>query len=280
MNSVLESYCKAWNKRDMDGVLALFRKDAEFEAAQTQFRGLEAISHAYEEDFEKGGATDIVAGTVRLRDGTWGVVLYRQAQAIVLREFTFAGDLIKGHNHIENRATIEKKVLEQREHERLTTGQQWGSMFLGAYLAGALVIALGAFILLALIFLKKDLTGIWEYPLAQQLILGFVGGLFGGSARALYMFHVEVGGHTERPASHYLASWPLFVIKPVIGGASGALFAIAAYLGVGRVIASSQNVDFLPTFFIAAIGGIFFEEVFGALHNLVRTPRRESNRSQ
>jgi hypothetical protein len=36
----------------------------------------------------------------------------------------------------------------------------------------------------------------------------------------------------------------------------------------------------LPTFFIAAIGGIFFEEVFGALHNLVRTLRRESNRSQ
>ncbi|MGH7391083.1 MAG: hypothetical protein ACREM3_16735 [Candidatus Rokuibacteriota bacterium] len=160
--------------------------------------------------------------------------------------------------------------LEEKKDEALTTREQWGSLLLGLYLAAVLV---GALIVL------KYRSARWDQSAGELFLLGLFGGLFGGAARALFMWHRELGGHAEKPASHYLKGWCFFLIKPVIGVGSGTLFVVATVFGVGQIVTSnSPTIEFMPTFLIAAIGGIFFEEVLGVLHNIVRalSPERES----
>lgn len=163
------------------------------------------------------------------------------------------------------------------EHEKLTREQQLIAFGVGSLLSGVLVVTV--------VFLVQ-LSRTWNPtgdPGSQLLILAALGGLFGGSSRALFMFHSEVGGHAEKPAAHYLQRWFLFVFKPFIGGASGTLFVLAADFGVVRALTdSTPKFEFLPTALLAAIGGIFFEEVYGVLNNLVRTlhPSRSGGPTQ
>jgi len=102
LKSHLEIYCKAWNEGDLDGIFRLFREDAHYDGTSKQLRGLDAIRQMYQETFESGAAKQLVAHVVQLKGGMWGVVLYKHAQVVALKEFNFSNGLIVSHTLIED----------------------------------------------------------------------------------------------------------------------------------------------------------------------------------
>jgi hypothetical protein len=143
-------------------------------------------------------------------------------------------------------------------------------------------VVIGLFIILALIVsfvLMIIVGGLWDaektFNSSQLLIISALGGLFGGSARSLFMLITEIGIHTgieTKPVESYLSRWFLYLMKPFMGGASGVLFFLAVFVGFVQPLANPEtNFRILPVFFIAAVGGIFFEEVFAVLNSLFTT---------
>ena len=110
LKSVLEIYCNAWNEGDLDRIFRLFREDAHYDGISKQVRGRDAICRMYRETFESGAAQELVADVVQLKDGTWGVVLYRHAQVVALKEFNFSNGLIVSQNLVEDPDTIARKL--------------------------------------------------------------------------------------------------------------------------------------------------------------------------
>ena len=102
LKSHLEIYCKAWNEGDLDGIFRLFREDAHYDETSKQLCGRDAIRQMYQEMFESGAAQELVADVAQLRDGAWGVVLYKHAQVVGLKEFNFSNGLIVSHTLIED----------------------------------------------------------------------------------------------------------------------------------------------------------------------------------
>jgi len=100
-----------------------------------------------------------------------------------------------------------------------------------------------------------------------------IGGIFGGSARSLFMLISEIGIHSDKPkasAAAYLSRWFLYLVKPILGGASGVLFYLAVSFGfVGPLTGGNVTFTILPVFFVSSVGGIFFEEVWSVLNGLL-----------
>ena len=107
---ILARYCQRWNARDLDGLLALFREDAEYEGTSTRLQGRAAIEKMYRNTWETGEIGELVASTVPLEDGRLAVVLARNGRAVALKEFTFADGLIAGHNLIEDPNTLARRL--------------------------------------------------------------------------------------------------------------------------------------------------------------------------
>jgi hypothetical protein len=126
------------------------------------------------------------------------------------------------------------------------------SAALSAYLVGAIV---------ALIYvpaLKPD-GPLWIVGTAA------LGGLFGGAGRSLIMFISEIGVHANplsdsRPPEELLSRWALYLAKPFAGVASGVLFFFAVKYGLVSAFTNEADENPLSVFFIAAIGGVMFEE--------------------
>ncbi len=111
--------------------------------------------------------------------------------------------------------------------------------------------------------------------LKAHLVLVFtaLGGCFGGAVRALIMLISETGVHAKEQKSDdvdlYLSRWPLFIFKPFIGVGTGILFFLAVNYGLVQPLSSQPALSPLPVVFVAAVGGIFFEEAMAVFQNFV-----------
>jgi uncharacterized protein (TIGR02246 family) len=75
--SVLERYCDAWNRADLDAVFALFAEDAQYEGTSHSLNGRDAIRKMYERTFASGEARDLVAQPVGWSTNAFSVNIYR-----------------------------------------------------------------------------------------------------------------------------------------------------------------------------------------------------------
>ncbi len=141
---------------------------------------------------------------------------------------------------------------------------------IGLFIVAVLIASLVLVIYAGMTWNEGEITHSW-----QLLYLAVLGGTFGGSARSLFMLISEIGIHRERsktPVAAYLSRWFLYLMKPFVGGASGVLFFLALNFGLVRSLTdASPNLRILPVFFVSAVGGIFFEEVFAVLNGLLNT---------
>ncbi|NOG82207.1 MAG: hypothetical protein HND49_00005, partial [Planctomycetes bacterium] len=66
------------------------------------------------------------------------------------------------------------------------------------------------------------------------LAVSAIGGVFGGSLRALMMLIIEVGQKKKglKPVDYYLTRWPLFILKPFLGLGTGILFFLSVKFGI------------------------------------------------
>jgi len=136
-------------------------------------------------------------------------------------------------------------------------------------LLGLSITLLGSVVLLLVVF-----QGYSDKAVSNSLSVALLGGIFGGSTRALYMFILEMQGKGWKKDNFrfYLERWFLYLLKPFMGGATGVLFFLGVNLGLVRALTQqAPSVEFLPVILVSAVGGIFFEEVFKLLQKLVGT---------
>lgn len=148
---------------------------------------------------------------------------------------------------------------------------------IGLFIVVALIGSFGLVINAAIAWDSVEITD-W-----LLLCLTAIGGIFGGSARSLFMLISEIGIHREKPkasAAAYLSRWFLYLMKPLMGGASGVLFFLAVGFGfVGPLTGGDVTFTILPVFFVSAVGGIFFEEVWAVLNGLL-SPLSSKDKSE
>lgn len=163
--------------------------------------------------------------------------------------------------------------MNEQQNVHLTGWQQLRFFGIGLCLISFLV---GSFS--GLIYLSQSLheQTTWSWELLKW---ASVGGLFGGSARALSMFILEIGGKGEKKdnISFYSERWFLYVFKPFMGGASGVLFFLTVNLGLASALTSKSTFEIPSIILVSAVGGIFFEEVFGILQRRIQSsPKQET----
>ena len=153
-----------------------------------------------------------------------------------------------------------------------------------------IALLLGSFVLMTMYpqmwGADSDLQGkIQEDNWSALLYLSALGGIFGGAGRTLSTLGEEVGGSGRRPKGNirdFIDRWFLYVTKPFTGAASGVLFLLAINIGLVLPLTGSsgdnkRNFTILTVIFISSVGGIFYEEVFSILKNLMRTIQGGSN---
>ena len=115
--------------------------------------------------------------------------------------------------------------------------------------------------------------GITELKAPLVLVFTALGGCFGGAVRALTMLISETGLHAKEQKNEdvdlYLSRWPLYIFKPFIGVGTGILFFLAVNYGLVQPLSSHPSLSPLPVVFVAAVGGIFFEEAMAVFQNFV-----------
>lgn len=148
--------------------------------------------------------------------------------------------------------------------------------------------------------------------LLRPWVLGVLGGLLGGTARALYAFHVDVRGYEYRKQTgksyptwtttasgrrvpdefDFMTVWYLFLIKPFIGAALGFLFALLQRFGLipflsgdgtaGGSCGFACDREVYGIVLVAGLAGIFadqamdrFRSMFGGSEQ--QTPEGKAN---
>ncbi len=106
---VLQAYCDAWNRWDLDALFALFADDAVYRGTHRVLEGRDAIRQMYEASRAQGLTSGLLARVVPLVSGTWGVELYRQRgqgghEIVALKHMVVRGDRILGHDLVEGDA--------------------------------------------------------------------------------------------------------------------------------------------------------------------------------
>jgi hypothetical protein len=91
---ILERYCDAWNRGDLDAIFALFAADASYEGVKTHLAGREAIRRMYERTFASGEAKELVARLIERNDGAESVGIYKGDECVAVKEFEIVGGLI------------------------------------------------------------------------------------------------------------------------------------------------------------------------------------------
>jgi hypothetical protein len=87
------------------------------------------------------------------------------------------------------------------------------------------------------------------------------------------MFILEIGGKGEKKdnVSFYFERWFLYIFKPFMGGATGILFFLTVNLGLASALTSKSTFEIPSIILVSAVGGIFFEEVFGILQQRIQS---------
>jgi hypothetical protein len=154
--------------------------------------------------------------------------------------------------------------------ETLPLGLQWlGFATLIALIA---LLALGAWILVRL----ADATtpGPADAPIGEVLRWALAAGFVGGAGRALFRFIWELGGCGDHLPSVYVKRWYLYLAKPAMGAAGGLFFFLAVNLGLVAALSDGKStLQFPQVCLTAALGGIFFEDVFAVLADLMPKSR-------
>ena len=106
---ILQAYCEAWNRWDLDALFALFADDAVYRGTHRVLEGRDAIRQMYEASRARGLTSGLVARVVPLVSGTWGVELYRQGgqgghETVALKHMVVRGGRILGHDLVEGDA--------------------------------------------------------------------------------------------------------------------------------------------------------------------------------
>lgn len=85
--SVVERYCDAWNRGDLDAIFGLFAEDARYEGIETRLTGRDAIRRMYERTFVSGEAKELVARPIERYDCAHSVGIYRRGNCVAVKEF-------------------------------------------------------------------------------------------------------------------------------------------------------------------------------------------------
>src|SRR5918996_6537942 len=94
MKSVLERYCDAWNRGDLDAIFALFAEDARYEGTSTHLIGRDAIRRMYERTFLSGEASDLVARPIEANTTVCSVGIYKGEDCMAVKQFEIVDGLI------------------------------------------------------------------------------------------------------------------------------------------------------------------------------------------
>jgi hypothetical protein len=109
-----------------------------------------------------------------------------------------------------------------------------------------------------------------------------VGGLFGGSTRALFKLIYEFGDPSmpERGKSganqgvaFYYERLCLYLLKCPLGGAAGVLFFLVVHVGLVKAVHGEPHYAIQSVTLVSALGGYFFESSIGALKSLLKHDR-------
>jgi len=92
--SIVELYCDAWNRRDLDAVFALFAEDARYEGATTQLSGRNAIRTMYERTFASGEGRALVVRPIEADANRFSVAVYRGEERVAVKQFEIIEGLI------------------------------------------------------------------------------------------------------------------------------------------------------------------------------------------
>jgi hypothetical protein len=92
--SVLERYCDAWNRGDLDAIFVLFAEESRYEGTSTTLIGRDAIRQMYERTFASGEAKDLVAQPVASSTNAFSVKIYKRDECVAVKQFEILDGLI------------------------------------------------------------------------------------------------------------------------------------------------------------------------------------------
>ena len=92
--SLLEKYCDAWNRGDLDAIFVLFAEDARYDGASTHLIGRSAIRRMYERTFVSGEAKELVARPIPDDASLRSVGIYKDNECVAVKEFEIIDGLI------------------------------------------------------------------------------------------------------------------------------------------------------------------------------------------
>lgn len=126
---VLEAYCDAWNRWDLDALFALFADDAVYRGTHRLLEGRDAIRRMYEASRARGRTSDLLARVVPLVSGTWGVGLYRRGgqgghQLVALKHVAVRAGRILAHDLVEGEAA--SREIARKQDSGASSGRKPG----------------------------------------------------------------------------------------------------------------------------------------------------------
>lgn len=92
--SLIDEYCDAWNRGDLDAIFGLFAEGALYEGSSIRLTGRNAIREMYERTFSSGEANELVARTAQSDAGEWLVEIYRRDERVAVKRFEIMCGLI------------------------------------------------------------------------------------------------------------------------------------------------------------------------------------------
>jgi ketosteroid isomerase-like protein len=85
--SLLEKYCDAWNRGDLDAMFALFAENARYEGVSTTLIGRDAIRTMYERTFASGEAKELTARPVETDASACSVEIHKSGECVAVKQF-------------------------------------------------------------------------------------------------------------------------------------------------------------------------------------------------
>lgn len=91
---MIQRYCDAWNRGDLDAIFVLFAEKAVYEGVSTQLIGREAIRRMYARTFTSGEAKELVARPITRIGDANAVGIYNREKCVAVKAFDIANGLI------------------------------------------------------------------------------------------------------------------------------------------------------------------------------------------
>lgn len=108
-----------------------------------------------------------------------------------------------------------------------------------------------------------------------------VGGFFGGAARAMFRFIVQLNLRDNRELRWRLHRWLLYLLKPFVGLPGGILLFLLVNVGiVGLFTKSDSSNEFLDVVLTSCVGGLFFEDVFALVQRMFLSDKEIASQMQ